>query len=87
MVRYDPWDAQYLGYLVMDYSDEDCAAETARLCVIKDADNEDVQNLISRAFMKSAEIRNKLSDQKDPQPEFAEMANHQVKQLAQAMDK
>lgn len=31
MVRYDPWDAQYLGYLVMDYSDEDYAAETARL--------------------------------------------------------
>ena len=32
------------------------------LCVIKDADNEEVQNLIARAFMKSAEIRNKLSD-------------------------
>ena len=30
------------------------------LCVIKDADNEEVQNLIARAFMKSAEIRNKL---------------------------
>ena len=38
------------------------------LCVIKDADNEEVQNLIARAFMKSAEIRNKLSDRKDPQP-------------------
>ena len=38
------------------------------LCIIKDADNEDVQNLIARAFMKSAEIRNKLSDRKDPQP-------------------
>ena len=32
------------------------------LCVVKDADNEAVQNLITRAFMKSAEIRNKLSD-------------------------
>ena len=32
------------------------------LCVIKDADNEDVQNLIARSFMKSAEIRNRLSD-------------------------
>ncbi len=31
MVRYDPWDAQYLGYLVMDYKDGDYAAETARL--------------------------------------------------------
>ena len=31
MVYYNPWDAQYLGYLVMDYSDEDYAAETARL--------------------------------------------------------
>ena len=30
------------------------------LCVIRDADNEEVQNLITRAFMKSAEIRNKL---------------------------
>jgi len=38
------------------------------LCVVKDADNEGVQNLIARAFMKSAEIRNKLSDKKDPQP-------------------
>ena len=38
------------------------------LCVIKDADNEDVQNLIARAFMKSAEIRNRLSGKKDPQP-------------------
>ena len=31
------------------------------LCIVKDADNEDVQNLITKAFMKSAEIRNKLS--------------------------
>ncbi len=31
MVYYNPWDAQYLGYLVMDYSDEDYAAEIARL--------------------------------------------------------
>ena len=31
MVYYNPWDAQYLGYLVMDYSAEDYAAETARL--------------------------------------------------------
>ncbi len=38
------------------------------LCVIKDADNEEVQNIIARAFMKSAEMRNKLSDKKDPQP-------------------
>lgn len=37
------------------------------LCVVKDADNEAVQNLIARAFMKSAEIRNKLSDKNDPQ--------------------
>lgn len=32
------------------------------LCVVKDADNEKIQNIITRAFMKSAEIRNKLSD-------------------------
>ena len=38
------------------------------LCVVKDADNEDVQNLIAEAFMKSAEIRNRLADKKDPQP-------------------
>ena len=31
MVYYDPWDAQYLGYLVMDYSDGEYAAETDRL--------------------------------------------------------
>ncbi len=31
MVYHDPWDAQYLGYLVMDYADEDYAAETSRL--------------------------------------------------------
>ena len=29
---------------------------------VKDADNENVQNLIVDAFMKSAQIRNKLSD-------------------------
>ena len=38
------------------------------LCVVKDADNEAVQNLIARSFMNSAEIRNKLSDNNDPQP-------------------
>ena len=38
------------------------------LCIVKDADNEDIQNLIAGAFMKSAEIRNKLSYKKDPQP-------------------
>lgn len=31
MVYYDPWDAQYLGYLVMDYTAEGYAAEAARL--------------------------------------------------------
>ena len=31
MVYYNPWDAQYLGYLVMDYPAEEYAAETARL--------------------------------------------------------
>ena len=31
MVYYNPWDEQYLGYLVMNYSDEDYAAEAARL--------------------------------------------------------
>ena len=38
------------------------------LCVIKDADDERVQNFIARAFMKSAEIRNSLSDNRDPHP-------------------
>lgn len=38
------------------------------LCIVKDADNEGVQNLIAEAFMKSAEIRNRLADKKDPQP-------------------
>lgn len=38
------------------------------LCVIKDADNEGIQNLIAEAFMKSTEIRNRLSDKKDTQP-------------------
>lgn len=31
MVYYNPWDAQYLGYLVMDYSPEEYATEAARL--------------------------------------------------------
>ena len=31
MVRYDPWDAQYLGYLVVEYSDEDYEKEVERL--------------------------------------------------------
>ena len=31
MVYYNPWDAQYLGYLVIDYTDGDYAAEAARL--------------------------------------------------------
>ena len=31
IVYYNPWDAQYLGYLVMDYPAEEYAAETARL--------------------------------------------------------
>ncbi len=31
MVYYDPWDAQYLGYLVVDYPAEEYAAEVERL--------------------------------------------------------
>ncbi len=31
MIRYDPWDAQYLGYLVLEYAPEDYAAEKDRL--------------------------------------------------------
>lgn len=31
MVYYNPWDAQYLGYLVVDYSPEDYATEVERL--------------------------------------------------------
>lgn len=31
MVYYNPWDAQYLGYLVMDYAAGDYAAEVDRL--------------------------------------------------------
>lgn len=31
MVYYDPWDAQYLGYLVIDYADADYASEVERL--------------------------------------------------------
>ena len=31
MIYYNPWDAQYLGYLVVDYADADYAAEVARL--------------------------------------------------------
>ena len=35
MVYYNPWDAQYLSYLVVDYSDEDYLTEVARLKSIK----------------------------------------------------
>lgn len=35
MVYYDPWDAQFLGYLVVDYSEDDCIAETERLRAYK----------------------------------------------------
>lgn len=31
MVYYNPWDAQYLGYLVIDYPAEEYATEAARL--------------------------------------------------------
>jgi hypothetical protein len=31
MVRYDPRDVQYLGYLVVEYSDEDYEKEVERL--------------------------------------------------------
>lgn len=31
MVYYDPWDAQYLGYLVVDYSPVDYKTEVSRL--------------------------------------------------------
>lgn len=31
MVYYDPWDAQYLSYLVVDYEEEDYEAEVQRL--------------------------------------------------------
>ena len=31
MIYYDPWDAQYLGYLVIVYSDNDYASEVERL--------------------------------------------------------
>lgn len=31
MVYYDPWDAQYLSYLVVEYEEESYAAETERL--------------------------------------------------------
>ena len=31
MVYYNPWDAQYLGYMVVNYSGEDYAEEVARL--------------------------------------------------------
>ncbi len=31
MVYYNPWDAQYLGYLVVDYSADDYAEEVKRL--------------------------------------------------------
>lgn len=31
MVYYNPWDAQYLGYLVIDYTPDDYASEISRL--------------------------------------------------------
>ncbi|MBQ9443234.1 MAG: hypothetical protein IJU43_02945, partial [Lachnospiraceae bacterium] len=31
MVYYDPWDKQYLGYLVIDYDPEEYAKEISRL--------------------------------------------------------
>ena len=31
MVYYNPWDAQYLGYLVIDYTPDDYASEITRL--------------------------------------------------------
>ena len=38
MVYYDPWDAQYLGYLVVDYSEDDCIEEAERLRAYKSTD-------------------------------------------------
>ena len=38
------------------------------LAVIRDADSNAVQNIIAEAFMKSAEIRNKLSCEKEKRP-------------------
>jgi len=38
MVYYDPWDAQFLGYLVVDYSDDDYIEETERLRTYKSTD-------------------------------------------------
>ncbi|MBR3629256.1 MAG: zf-HC2 domain-containing protein [Oscillospiraceae bacterium] len=34
MVRYDPWDAQFISYLTVRYPEADYAAETARLSAI-----------------------------------------------------
>lgn len=38
MVYYDPWDAQYLGYLVIDYSEDDYIEEAERLRAYKSTD-------------------------------------------------
>ena len=38
MVYYDPWDAQYLGYLVVDFSEDDCIEEAERLRAYKSTD-------------------------------------------------
>ena len=38
MVCYDPWDAQYLGYLVVDYSEDDYIEEAERLKTYKSTD-------------------------------------------------
>ena len=38
MVCYDPWDAQFLGYLVVDYSEDDYIEEAERLKTYKSTD-------------------------------------------------
>ena len=38
MVYYNPWDEQYLGYLVVEYTPEDYAVEAARLTEYPSAD-------------------------------------------------
>ena len=38
MVYYDPWDAQYLGYLVVDYSEDDYIEEAERLRAYRSTD-------------------------------------------------
>ena len=38
MVYYNPWDAQYLGYLVVDYSEDDWIEEAERLRAYKSTD-------------------------------------------------